>query len=91
MNKIITSPNTIVDKPSQFDSFTVYPELPDGIVIDSANGEISGKPTTFQNEYIRYYTITAKDSTTDETANIPITLSVHSILYLYLHLYLYYE
>lgn len=85
VNEVIASPNQIINKPSEYNSFTVNPQLPDGIIIDSNNGDISGMPTTYQNEFIRFFTVTAKNTGNDKSIDIPIAISLHSIIYIYLY------
>ena len=55
------------------DSYSIMPDLPAGLSIDPSSGEISGTPTVVAGEQI--YTITATNTTGDDTASVTITVN----------------
>ena len=55
------------------DSYSISPDLPAGLSIDTSSGEISGTPTAVTGEQI--YTITATNTTGTDTASVTITVN----------------
>ncbi len=55
------------------DSYSISPDLPAGLSIDTSSGEISGTPTVVAGEQI--YTITATNTTGTDTASVTITVN----------------
>jgi hypothetical protein len=56
--------------------FTISPALPDGLILDSSNGAISGTP--YQSLSTSTYTITVRDSVTTATASFNLKVTAVS-------------
>lgn len=56
------------------ENFSVFPALPAGLTINPTNGQINGTPTTASSSTI--YTVTARNSTDQTSANIDITVLI---------------
>ena len=59
------------------DSYSIMPDLPDGLSIDPSSGEISGTPTAVAGE--QTYTITATNTTGTDTASVTITVNTAAV------------
>ena len=60
------------------DSYSIMPDLPDGLSIDPSSGEISGAPTAVASA--QTYTITATNAAGDDTASVTITVNAVPII-----------
>ena len=60
------------------DSYSIMPDLPDGLSINPSSGEISGAPTAVASA--QTYTITATNAAGDDTASVTITVNAVPII-----------